>query len=219
MLKTYILKKCFITIFALFFSTAVCFANIFPVNVNDIPQKTMGVYQTDEIITVYEKPDNTSTIVYNRTVDYAALVGVKRDSFFAVLIPKKNLGYAYATNISDDEEWIEIIYNKDKNLKGWVRKNDDFQFLPWGNFYNLYGRKYGLIKLKNQQIELNGIFSQPDESGQVLGTLSRPKFIHLTSLEGNWMLISVLDLSGQTTTGYLQWRTNDGKFLLFPDIK
>ena len=101
----------------------------------------------------------------------------------------------------------------------WVYKNDDFQFLPWINFYNMYGRKYGLQLLKNIPLNINDIHSEPDDNAQILGKMVRPKQIRLTAIEGNWALVSVLDVSCYTNTGYIQWRDINGQFYLFPDMK
>jgi len=206
-------------ILSLFVFTGICFANVLPMSVSDIPKESIGLYQTDKIITVYSEPDESSAVLYRREVNYSDFTDVDEDGFFAILLPKKELGYAYITDVADDENWVQIVYNKDRNLKGWIYKNDDFQFLPWGIFFDMYGRKYGIYQLKNPPADYNEIFSQPNPSGQLMGQISRPKFIRMTSIEGTWMLVTVLNPYDSTTTGYIQWRTGDGEILLFPAIK
>lgn len=213
------LKKLIIGLFTVLVLAGITFANVVPVNTSDIPNTTIGVYQADKNLVIYSKPDKKSEVILERPIDYPKLIGLKNDSMFAVLVPEKELGYLYVTDTSDDEEWVQVIYDKTKGLKGWVQKNDDFQFMPWVNFYNLYGRKYGLALLKPESPVITGIFSNPDDNAQVLGQLSRPKFIHLTSVEGVWMLVSVLDLMGNTTTGYIRWRDVDGNIFIFPCMK
>ena len=208
-----LLKFFMILIISILLPISACFADVIPLNTDDIPTDTIGVYQTDKSITIYEKPDFKSTIILERTLVYK---DVPTDSMFAIMVSSKYLGYLYVTNTSDDECWVEVIYDKANNLKGWVYKSDDFQFMPWINFINLYGRKYGMCVLRNTSPEIIGIHSQPDESGQILGKISRPKLIRLTSVEGNWMLVSVLDFSSETTTGYIKWRNEKGKIFLFP---
>ena len=200
-------------LFGIVLSCTVCFADVVPLNTEDIPLDSIGVYQTDKKITVYEKPDSKSVVLLERTLDYQ---DVPADSMYAVMISGNHLGYLYATDTSDYEDWVQVIYDKEKNLKGWVRKSDDFQFLPWVNFINLYGRKYGMCVLRNKAPQILGIFSQPDDNAQVLGKISRPKLIRLTSVEGIWMLVSVLDFTSDTTTGYIKWRDEKGRIFLFP---
>lgn len=197
----------------------VCSANILPVSVSDIPKESIGVFQADKSIVIYSRPDETSPIVYYREMNYKDFTDVKSDNLFGILIPDKELGYAYITDVAEDENWVQVVYNKENNLKGWIYKQDDFQFLPWGIFFDMYGRKYGLYTLKNPPIDYNEIFSQPSLSGQLMGRITSTKFMRMTSIEGTWMLVSVLDYTDTVTTGYVRWRTEEGEILLFPHIK
>ena len=63
------------------------------------------------------------------------------ESVFAVLFNDKKLGFLYVSDIGDDD-WVQVIYDKQTRAKGWVKSEDIMQFLPWVNFYNLYGKKY-----------------------------------------------------------------------------
>ncbi|MBO6272331.1 hypothetical protein J6O48_06080 [bacterium] len=195
------------------------FGNVLPSSVNDIPNSTIGVYQTDKNTLIYEKPDKTSKVLFNIEIDYKNYLSKKTDNTFAVIIPKKALSYLFVTDTSEDEEWLEVIYDKTNNKKGWVYKNDEFQFMTWGLFFNLYGMKYGLTKLTNSPINTNSIYSSPDTNAQKLGEYTYPKYVHLTSIEGSWMLVSILDVTDNTCTGYIKWRTDKGQLILFPAIK
>lgn len=203
----------------LIMSLQASFSNVLPKMSTDIPTTTIGVYQTDRRVTIYEKPEYGSKVLLDREIHYSDYTNTKQDNLFAVLVPQKELGYLYVTDTSDDDNWVEVIYNKTENKKGWVYKNDDFQFMPWVNFYNLYGRKYGLVQFKSDEINISGVYSNPDENAQIIGKISNPKMIHLTSIEGIWMLVSILDYNGYTTTGYIKWRTPQGKIFLFPCLK
>lgn len=212
-----IIKKIVILLCIFILSVGNAFANVLPTTSSEIPQRSIGLYQVNQRIVVYEKPNCSSKVIFDRQINYSTMLGAKIDNMFAVLIPDKELSYVYATDA--DEDWVEIIYDKTKNLKGWVYKNDDFQFLPWINFYNMYGRKYGLQLLKNTPLNINDIHSEPDDNSQILGKIVRPKQIRLTAIEGNWALVSILDVSCYTNTGYIQWRDINGQFYLFPDMK
>ena len=206
-------------IFGLFFilSAGSLFANVVPQTSEDIPSNTIGLYQTDERIVVYEKPDKSSKMLSDKQINYSMMLGAKFDNMFAVLIPEKNLGYLYVTDTSDDENWVLVIYDKSKNLKGWAYKRDEFQFFPWINFYDMYGRKYGLSRFKNSKV--NEIHSQPDENSQIIGEMTVPKQIKLTSIEGNWALVTAVDTGYSANTGYVQWRDSAGRFYMFPAMK
>ena len=211
--------KIFIFTMLLVFFGLMSYANIQPLSSNDIPLSSIGVYQIDKRLVIYEKPSTASRVLYDTEIKYADLADQKESYLFAVLVPKKKLGYVYVTDISDDEAWVEVLYDKVNNRKGWVYKNDEFQFMPWISFINLYGRKYGVRLLNDYDTDFNKILSQPDDSGQILGELIRPKTIRLTSVEGVWMLITALFYDGEVTTGYVQWRDTKGKIFVFPNFK
>lgn len=209
-----------LVLFAVIFATAlVGFGNVFPTSVTEIPDGALGLYQTDKQIAIYSKPSEKGTVVYQLKIDYSAYDEDTDNDMFAVLIPKKELGYLYVTDLSDDEQWVQVVYGKHSDKRGWVKKNDDFQFLPWGNFISLYGRKYGLVRLRTGFASIDEVYTEPGYGGRTLGTLSHPKYIKMTSLEGNWLLVTGLDYTGDIYTGYIPWRTDDGKLLLFPDLK
>ncbi|MCM1266251.1 MAG: hypothetical protein NC200_08645 [Candidatus Gastranaerophilales bacterium] len=211
------MKKLVLLLIIAIISSLRVFADVLPVTTNDIPTTSIGMYQTGQKLVVYSQPNSDSKVIFERDINYSMMFGARIDNMFGVLVPQKELGYVYATDC--DEDWVEVIYDKNQNLKGWVHKDDDFQFLPWVTFYNMYGRKYGLIQLKNSPIGMNDIHSQPEESSQILGKMARPRQIRLTSIEGNWILVSILDVTSHTYTGYVQWRNTNGQYYLFPDIK
>ena len=213
------MKKYLTIILVFIFSiiSPVC-ANVLPTSVKDIPSNTIGVYQADSIITIYTSPQKTANIIKEIKVVNPEYRENEYANIFGILIPKKNLGYLYVTDTTDDD-WVEVIYDKKKMLKGWVHKNDDFQFLPWINFYNMYGRKYGLKYLKNTPDGIYNIQTQTDTTSKVLGQTIKSREIRLTAIEGIWMLVSVLDSNYSINTGYILWRNISGEIYLFPNLK
>lgn len=203
---------------SLFIFSSVCFASVMPNTTEEIPSASIGLYQVDKRLTVYQKPDINSKIVLDKEMIYSDYVSATSDNIFAVVLPNKEISYVYVLDLSEDENWVQVLIDKKGLKKGWVYKNDDFQFMPWLSFINLYGRKYGLTVLRNSS-QNNKIYSQPDENAQILGQLNRPRFIRLAGVEGNWVLVSVLDISSETVTGYIQWRNEKGLIYLFPNIR
>lgn len=193
--------------------------NILPVSVDFNDIRTLGLYQIPKDITIYEKPDETSGVINN--IKWSAVdiypAGVKFSDLFVVFIPSKELGYAAVTDETDG--WIEIIYNNRTGETGWIKKDDPYKFLTWLNFYNTYGRKYGLYILKGAPDEVKNIRSGNDEMSQLLSEINMPTKIKLNAIRGNWALISVLDFDREPKTGYIRWRGDDGIRYLFPDIK
>jgi hypothetical protein len=118
--------------------------------INGRQQKIKDGYTiSDTIIPYLNKSETIRNAVLDWILEYVGddIVDYKSSNvniadMFVVLNQAKNLAFMLATD--DYDGWVEVIYDQKKNLKGWVKKADEFQFLPWRNFYNLYGKKYGL---------------------------------------------------------------------------
>lgn len=192
------------------------FADTMPFYVGSIPDGIIGLYQTDKEITLYSHPESNSTVIKKMKFSYNP--ETMPDSVFAVLINDKKLGFLYVSDI-DEDGWVQVIYDKQTLAKGWVQTVDRMQFLPWLNFYNLYGRKYGLRLMKDAPDETKVLHAKAEDLSQNVSKLNYIKQIKLTTLRGNWALVSVFDLDKTPKTGYLRWRSNDGVIYAFPNIR
>ena len=192
------------------------FADTMPFYVNSIPKSALGMYQVDKSIVLFSHPEANSEVV--KKFDFSFNPETMPDNMFALLLNEKQLGFLYVSDISD-EGWVQVIYDKQTGAKGWVRTIDRMQFLPWLNFYNLYGRKYGLRLLKDAPDEIEVLKSKPENLAQTISKFNYVKQIKLTVLRGNWALVSVFDIDKVPKTGYLRWRSDDGVIYAFPNIK
>ena len=192
------------------------FADTMPFYIDSIPKRTLGVYQTDKEIILRSEPDEKSNII--KKMEFSYNPETMPDAVFAVLINEKKLGFLYVTDIGDDG-WVEVIYDKRTGAKGWVQTADAMQFQPWRNFYNLYGRKYGLRILKDAPDEIEVLKAKSEENSQTVSKLNYVQQIKLTVVRGNWALVTAFDLDKTPKTGYLRWRGDDGVIYAFPNIK
>lgn len=194
-------------------------SDIMPVNVDLKNTQTIGVYQVPKKITLYESPEENSNIVHS--IKWSCIdifpAGIKFDDLFIVFIPKKELGFMAVTD--EMEDWVEVIYNNSTGAKGWIKKDDPYKFSTWINFYNMYGRKYGLYILKGAPDVVKDLRSATEDNAQVVARVNIPSKINLNVIRGNWALVSVLDLDRTPKTGYIRWRGNDGVKYLFPAIR
>ena len=207
--------KKFLIIIAMFMMLPV-FADTMPFYMNSIPDDAIGVYQTGKEFIIYSNPDKNSSVVKRFNLSYKP--DTMPVNLFAVLLNEKELGFLYVTDIGDDG-WVEVIYNKQIGAKGWVLTEDRLQFLPWLNFYNLYGRKYGLRYLKDTPKELQVLKAKSEDNSQTVSRLNLIKQMKLTKVQGNWALVTVKDLDQVPKTGYMKWRNSDGKIYAFPNIR
>ena len=207
--------KKFLIILAMFLMMPV-FADTMPFYMNSIPKTAMGLYQTDKEINLYSHPDSNSDLI--KKMEFSYNPESMPDGVFALLINEKQLGFLYVTDIGD-EDWVEVIYDKYTGAKGWVQIADRMQFLPWRNFYNLYGRKYGLRFLQDAPKDLEVLRAKPEDVSQIVSKINFVKQIKLTVVRGNWALVSVKDLDETPKTGYMKWRDADGTIYAFPNVK
>lgn len=213
-----IVKKLLLLLVAVLTVSSVSYADVIPSSVWDIPSGTFGVFQPTNSIKVYKTADIKSKVLYQKSWDYKTVSTEGfSDTMFAILQDKKELAFLYATD--EDENFVEVIYDKAMKTRGWVNKVDDFQFLPWVNFYNMYGRKYGLKFLSGAPQYVFDIHTKCDRDSQVVGVLKRPRIIRLTAIQGNWALITAVDIDSVAKTGYVQWRGDDGELYLFPNMQ
>ena len=194
-------------------------ANVMPYEIDKTSTYTLGVYQAPKIITLYKAPDEKSDILYSIKWSGENIFpeSVKHSDLFLVFISQKELGLLTVTD--ETEDWVEVIYNNSTKAKGWIKKDDPYRFATWINFYNMYGRKYGLYQLKGAPQSINDIRSATDDKAQLVATMNMPSKINLNIIRGNWALVSVMDLDKTSKTGYIRWRSDDGIKYLFPAIK
>ncbi len=208
------MKKFLIFLIMLFMQQV--FADTMPFYMESIPKNLIGMYQTGESITIFSHPEANSEVVKKMNFSYKP--ETMPDNVFAVLINEKKLGFLYVSDIGD-EGWVEVIYDRKSGAKGWVKTEDHFQFLPWLNFYNMYGRKYGLRLMKDTPDEMEILKAKSEDLSQTVATLRYIKQIRVTAIRGNWALVSVVDVDKIPKMGYLRWRSDDGTIYAFPNIE
>ena len=209
------MKKIIIILCMMFLALPVL-ADTMPFYVDSIPKNIIGLYQTGANITILSHPEANSQVI--KKYEFSYNPETMPDNVFAVLINEKKLGFLYVSDIGD-EGWVEVIYDKRTKAKGWVKTDDNMQFLPWLNFYNMYGRKYGLRFMKDSPDELEILKAKSEDLSQTVSTLRYVKQIRVTAIRGNWALVSVVDVDKTPKMGYLRWRGDDGAIYAFPNIK
>lgn len=192
---------------------------VMPENVCLKYTNTVGVYQVSHNITLYKQPDEKADILHSIkwTKDEIFPDSLTFNDLFLVFLPSKSLALMVVTDETDD--WVEVIYNNSTGAKGWLKKDDPYKFSTWVNFYNMYGRKYGLYILKGAPDIIKDLRSATEDNSQVVARINIPNKINLNVIRGNWALVSVLDLDKTPKTGYMRWRGDNGVKYMFPAIK
>ena len=205
----------FLLAFCMLFMLPV-FADTMPYYTNAIPRTAIGVFQTGDSLKIYSEPDSNSEVI--RTFSFSYNNDTMPEGAFALLLNERKLGLMYVSDIGDDN-WVEVIYDKTTGAKGWVITEDKLQFMPWINFYNMYGRKYGLRMFKDAPDSVDILHSKAEDLSQNIAKINYVKNIKLTKISGNWALVSVLDLDKIPKMGFMRWRSDNGVIYAFPNIK
>lgn len=194
--------------------------NIMPRYVSLKYTDTLGLYQVRDKITLYKEPSEKSPVVTSFTWsgDKIFPENANFEDLFVVYIPSKELALMAVSD--ETEDWVQVIYNNKTGKKAWLKKDDPYKFMTWVNFFDSYGRKYGLYMLQSAPESVNEIMSSDsEEDAKNIGELNHPEIINLNVIRGNWALVSVMDLDRQPKTGFIRWRSDDGIKYFFPDIK
>lgn len=193
--------------------------DVIPVRPNLTTVNTVGLYQVGDDITIYKEPHDDAQILYrvrwNKEEFFPNTIGAEK--FFVLFLPEKELALVGVTDITDD--WVEIVYDNYSGKTGWIKKDDPYKFMTWINFYNTYGKKYGLRLLKSAPDTCKDMKASPEEMSKTISTMNMPQKINLNVIRGNWALVSVMDLDKMPKTGYIRWRSDDGVRYFFPAVR
>ncbi len=199
---------------------------VMPTHVSSIGANILGVYQAGKAITLYDEPHEGANVVthISWSGDNIFPENKQFSNVFLVYLPRKELALLAVTD--ETEEWVQVLYDNEHGLRGWMKKDDPYKFMSWISFYNIYGRKYGLYMLKDTPDSIKDLHSAAEDDSQVISHLNLPPMnsglpnkIKLNVMRGNWALVSVMDTDKMPKTGYIRWRSNEGYKYLFPAIK
>lgn len=196
-------------------------ADLMPYYVHSVSSNSIGVYQVSNNINVYKEPNEKSPLLLSAHWDKINFdcADVPASNIFVVFLQKRDLGFVQVVDENEDESWVQVIYDKNGNLLGWIKKEDDFRFLPWRTFFNWYGRKYGLYYLKDAPDETKNLYGSNMEGAKSIGKITVPQTIKLEAVKGNWLLINAFDIDKISKIGWIKWRNTTGEIYLFPVIR
>lgn len=196
-------------------------ADVMPYYVNNINTNSIGVYQATNEIKIYKEPNENSPLLLNITWDEQNFNSkdISASNLFAVFLPKKDLAFLFVVDENDSEDWFQVSFNKNGTQLGWIKKDDDYRFMNWRTFFNLYGRKYGLYYMKDAPEDSKIIYGNNTNESKSIGKIMFAQNVNLTSVRGNWLLVSVFDVDRTQKIGWIKWRSLAGEIYLFPAIK
>ena len=211
----------FITIFLLFFivSSTQSLADVIPRYTTSIKHTGIGAFNLPNEFNIYSEPNENSQIITQIKWNENGLIesDIKENEIFVSFVPSQNIAYCAVDD--EIEGWVKIFYSQSHGKSGWVKVTSKNRYVSWLGFYMSWGRKNGVYFFKDMPDINKRLMSAPDANSQKVWGIIYPKFIKLTLVRGNWMMIKLVDFGNEVKLGWVQWRDENGKFLIFPDMK
>lgn len=217
----YFMKKFLITLLLLITIAPLSdAAEYMPSSTKSIPPASIGVCAAPVASFLYQKSDTNSSlkeIIKIINGDIKTLrVPLSPQSSFISFVPKKDIFYFIAKD--ENDKWCNVVYNKTTGEAGWVEKPSEDAFLTWKEFLYKYGKENGVYFLSDVPANLRILRTSPNETAQSVKDCINPSNISLITINGNWMLVRILDFGGEVKIGWTRWRGNNGEIYVFPLI-
>lgn len=214
------MKKVLIIFFIFFNLMLQVQAEVLPYYINSLRRYGIGYTSIKSPLVLRRTPDVEGEILETLNFDYnknvSCLVNKTRcniDEIFAAYSESKKI--ALLTTLDETENWSLVCFNQAESpICGWVSEKEN-KFYNWSDFFNIYGKKYGLYLFKDLQKKDKILYSAPLKQTNTTGSIELPRAISPWLVRGNWVLVKVHDFNNQMKTGWFNFRGDDGKLRLF----
>lgn len=198
-------------------------ADIIPISSKNIKHYGIGVLNMPKSYKVYQYPYFDSKVL--REVNYENIkksaivnsIDMRKVSYIAY-IPSNNVALL-TVDLNPENNWYNVYLNQETGETGWVYNDSPNAFLTYRGLFYSYGKKYGIRMFSDLTNDEKVLYAKEDTNSQVIEQLTYPKFITFTVIRGNWMLVSVNDMTKQAKVGWFNWRNDDGTLNMFPNLK
>jgi len=195
-------------------------ADVMPYYINSLRRYGAGFCEVQSPLVMRQEPKKEGKILETLNFDYndraSCLINKTKceiDDIFAAYSTNKKI--AFLTTVDTSEDWNLVCFNQSEHpVCGWV-ENDKNKFYTTGEFFDKFGKKYGVYLFKDLQKKDKILYSAPFTTTNATASLQMPKHITPWLIRGNWMLIKAQDYDNAFKTGYINYRGDNGKLKLF----
>ena len=196
------------------------YADVMPYYVNSLRRYGIGYTKIQSPVVMRREPKLEGEVLETLNFDYknnsSCLINKDRctiDEIFAAYSRDKKI--ALLTTLDSTDGWNLVCFNQTEfPVCGWVEEEKN-KFYNWSEFFEYFGKKYGLYLFKDLQKSDKIIYGAPIKQTNSLGSIEMPKLITPWLVRGNWILVKVNDFNNEQKTGWINFRGNDGKLKLF----
>lgn len=195
-------------------------ADVMPYYINSLKRYGIGFTEIKSPLVMRQEPKKDGKILEVLNFDYKnnayCQMNSNRceiDDIFSSYSMSKKL--AFLTTIDETTDWNLVCFNqKDRPVCGWVETKQN-RFYNWSEFFNIFGKRYGLYLFKDVAKADKVLYSAPFKQTNSTGSVEMANHITPWLIRGNWILVKVSDFNNQAKTGYINFRGTDGKLRLF----
>ena len=210
--------SCFIVLLILAnFAPCVFALDYLPKYKDSVKNFGIGVYFAPVKAVLYSEPDETSKVVDVISWDEDGVQSLNDarsvNNVFLIFKPADKVAL-----FAVDEEidgWCRVFYDQANSKSAWI-KEDESKFQEWFGFMNTEGRKKGLYFWADLPETGRQLRVEPDDNAKLTDGCYYANFVSPTIIRGNWMLVRMVDYDRSVRIGWLRWRTDDGRLLVFP---
>lgn len=220
MVRIITMKKIFILLFIFFNLYLTANADVMPYYINSLRRYGIGFTEIKSPLVMKQEPKEEGKILETLNFDFKnetnCLINKDRceiDEIFAAYSQKRKI--ALLTTLDTTEGWNLVCFNQTQMpVCGWVEEKEN-KYYNWSDFFNIFGKKYGLYLFKDLHKSDKILYSAPLKQTNSVGSIEMPKFISPWLVRGNWILVKIHDFNNQMKTGWINFRGDDGKLKLF----
>ena len=195
-------------------------AEVLPYYINSLKRVAIGFTNVQSPLVLRKTPQEDGEILETVNFDFeknvSCLVNKQRCSLeevFSAYSTEKKI--ALLTTVDETQGWSLVCFNQsEKPVCGWAEEKKN-KYYNWTDFFNIYGRKYGVYLFKDLQKTDKILYSAPLKQTNSVGTIDMPRKIDPWLIRGNWILVKVYDFNNQLKTGWINFRFDNGKLKLF----
>lgn len=193
-----------------------------------------GVYFAPYEVKIYTEPSEEAPLLetfhWNRQSSPRAVTSYLGHG--ALMAPRLFLSFypdadvAMMAVVSENGEgWAEVVYDQPTGRTGWVQLGAPSEEAPlhfgrfqtWQNFMKLNAKKSGIYWLSGVDQYHRNIRSTPEDGAKFV-PVTVMRNLKVKHVRGNWLLVEVQDFSRQTPLGWLRWRDDDGRLMMFTNF-
>lgn len=216
------MKKIIISFFIFFNLYLVATADVMPYYINSLRRYGIGYTQVQSPLVMRRVAQNDGEILETLNFNFKEEKTLCEkntdrcdiDEVFAAYSKSKKI--AFMTTLDYTEGWSLVCFNQSETpVCGWVEEEKENKYYTLAEFFNAFGKKYGVYLFKDLQKADKILYGAAAKQSNSLGSIEMAKSINPWLVRGNWMLVKVHDFNNQFKTGWLNYRGTDGKLKLF----